>query len=811
MGDHANDIINELKTKFDRHSIWVWFDKTQQYEGILDEIEAALEPEGVTVARYDGSYLALKRRLRDEDPDVEGKWLFYIPESDTEADWFRDVQSMAREYRVTDDIDNTPVAKFLVEREAEIPGAFEDWGQSRSAQQTAFFCVLFDTTGPDVDSWVRSYLADPEAYRDPIESYAMADAWENRLRETFGVDAGLDATEIATQLLFGEVTRSAPTNRYEELAADDERAASEFVEEWQKDTAHKDTFARYSRDIGANYDLANAVVESGNVRWEASAFEAIDDGLITLVMEQLAEETYATLPQTASQLKRYVDVREEQFWNREGIVDWSVPKHAVDALASIHAQETTEASNMSPRELATAYTDDDGWWTVDAAYREFIDATQKTAYPYPKETTVKQRVTKQYMTFLKTVNRPLASPLSDDPSLGTPQSEFFEQFGEPEEGTVVIICDGLRYELAEKIRQRLDQRGEFEQDLSAFSAVLPSITEVGMAAHLPGHLGLGLNDDELTVSVGGDRMRHKGDRDEILNTAGYEVTSLNDIGDTSLEDLQESDPIPRAVYSETIDKLGEGLDDDDAFSRVASHIDDVERAIYRLKQAGYTKFIVTSDHGFLYTTRLSDGLKVEAPDLAATVKRRFAVAEDSAPLIEAEEYVTVDADALDSLGIDAEGIKLIFPRSVACFKARGGNMRYFHGGISLQELLVPCLQLTTEELEESASINYDVTAPDPITNSIVSVKISAKSEQLSFDGLTLEIRATVGDSPAADPVEKKITQGENSAQVNLKQGVIGGESEVEFQIINTETRETIDRRTVKLDLLFGDEDMGFDV
>jgi len=212
------------------------------------------------------------------------------------------------------------------------------------------------------------------------------------------------------------------------------------------------------------------------------------------------------------------------------------------------------------------------------------------------------------------------------------------------------------------------------------------------------------------------------------------VTSLNDIGDTSLEDLQESDPIPRAVYSETIDKLGEGLDDDDAFSRVASHIDDVERAIYRLKQAGYTKFIVTSDHGFLYTTRLSDGLKVEAPDLAATVKRRFAVAEDSAPLIEAEEYVTVDADALDSLGIDAEGIKLLFPRSVACFKARGGNMRYFHGGISLQELLVPCLQLTTEELEESASINYDVTAPDPITNSIVSVKISAKANSCRLMG-----------------------------------------------------------------------------
>lgn len=810
MGDHANKIITELKRKFDRHSVWVWFDQTRQYEGILDEIEAALEADGANVARYDGSYLALKRRLRDEDPDVEDDWLFYIPESDTDAEWFRDIQNMGREYRVTDDIDKTPVSKFLVERESEIPEAFEDWGQNRSEQHSAFFCVLFDTAGPDVDTWVRSYLADPDTYRETIETYEMADVWDERLRDSFGIDAGLDATEIATQLLFGEVTRLSPTNKYDELAAGDERAATTFVESWQH--RDKDTFTRYAREIGEAYDLASAVVESDNVRWEATAFEEVDEGLIELVMKQLSEETYATLPQTASQLKRYVDDRASGFWSIEDIVDWSVPKRAVDALACMHTQTTTDASNMSPRELAAAYTEDDGWWVVDAAYREYIDATQKTTYPYHNESTVKQRVTKQYMTFLKTINRPLANSLREDPSLSVPQTEFFEQFGEPKDGTVVIICDGLRYELAEKIKQRLNRRGEFDQTLSAISAALPSITEVGMVAHLPGQLGLGIEDDELTVSVGGERMRYKRDRDEVLNNAGYEVTSLNEIGETSLEELQESDPVPRAVYSEMIDKLGEGLDDDDAFSRVASHIDDVERAIYRLKQAGYRRFIVTSDHGFLYTTRLSDGLKVDAPNLAANVKRRFAIAEESAPLVETEEYITVDADALEMLGIDAEGIKLLFPRSVACFRARGGNMRYFHGGISLQELLVPCLQLTTEELEESASISYSVDIPDPITNSIVPVEITAKSEQLSFDSAhSLEIRATVGETPAAEPVEVTITHGSNKERVNLKQGVIAGESAVEFQIVDTDTRETIDRRTVTLDLLFGDDDMGFDV
>ena len=172
----------------------------------------------------------------------------------------------------------------------------------------------------------------------------------------------------------------------------------------------------------------------------------------------------------------------------------------------------------------------------------------------------------------------------------------------------------------------------------------------------------------------------------------------------------------------------------------------------------------------------------------------------------------MDADALKQLGIEAEDIRLLFPRSVACFKARGGNMRYFHGGISLQELLVPCLTVTTGELEESATISYDVTIPDPITNSIISVEVEAKSEQVSFDkSPTLEIRANIGGEPVADPSTMEINPGTNSTRVRLKQGAISGEDTVQFEVIDLDTRETISKETVALDLLFGDDDMGFDV
>jgi hypothetical protein len=139
-------------------------------------------------------------------------------------------------------------------------------------------------------------------------------------------------------------------------------------------------------------------------------------------------------------------------------------------------------------------------------------------------------------------------------------------------------------------------------------------------------------------------------------------------------------------------------------------------------------------------------------------------------------------------------------------------MRYFHGGISLQELLVPCLTMTTGEIEESASITYEVSIPNPITNSIIPVEIEAKSGQVAFDRApTLEVRAKINGEPVADPATVEISPGSNTTRIRLKQGAISGEDAVRFEVIDTGTRETITRETVELDLLFGDDDIGFDV
>jgi len=50
---------------------------------------------------------------------------------------------------------------------------------------------------------------------------------------------------------------------------------------------------------------------------------------------------------------------------------------------------------------------------------------------------------------------------------------------------VVIISDALRYEVADELRSRIRQEDRFDATLDAVLGVLPSYTQLGMAALLP--------------------------------------------------------------------------------------------------------------------------------------------------------------------------------------------------------------------------------------------------------------------------------------------------------------------------------------
>lgn len=243
----------------------------------------------------------------------------------------------------------------------------------------------------------------------------------------------------------------------------------------------------------------------------------------------------------------------------------------------------------------------------------------------------------------------------------------------------------------------------------------------------------------------------------------------------------------------------------------AEHVRDVDDVVQRLRAVGYTRFVITADHGFLYTERLPDDLKIEALDGAKMTKRRFALAESDDVVTAGGEVVEFEANHFDALGIDAPNLRAYFPRSVACFKQAGGNMQYFHGGISMQELAVPCLTIATEEFEEEAPVEYEVTFPEKVTNTIIDIEINARSNQISFERTpTLRLTASVDGREVAEPKVIEINQGGNEETLRLKSGELEEDSTVIFEAIDEETRETVARQEAQIDMLIRD-DFGFDV
>jgi hypothetical protein len=172
--------------------------------------------------------------------------------------------------------------------------------------------------------------------------------------------------------------------------------------------------------------------------------------------------------------------------------------------------------------------------------------------------------------------------------------------------------------------------------------------------------------------------------------------------------------------------------------------------------------------------------------------------------------ITFEPDDLRALDIESNGVSLSFPRSVACFTAPGGNMRYFHGGISVQELLVPCVTIVGEA-EETADQQFDVAVsfPTAVTNNIVTVDIEPEGQMSLATQQTVILRATADDREVCEPKEVSVEHGSTSERLRLKTGQLDDASSVVFEAIDGETREVLESQRAKLDMVIRDD--GFDI
>ena len=369
--------------------------------------------------------------------------------------------------------------------------------------------------------------------------------------------------------------------------------------------------------------------------------------------------------------------------------------------------------------------------------------------------------------------------------LEVPQQEEFycSRIKTSDTKVFVIISDAMRYEVAAAMADQLRRETQSKVSLGSMQSIFPSITKFGMAALLPHkELTAELRNDILTVLADGQSTA-SGYRDKILKSEDPASVALkyNDI--IAMKRAERSALVKGMdvvyIYHDTIDEASHTSDTAvfAACEKAISELKNLVRII--VNEFGGTNILITADHGFLYTysplteddkvgknefydvdrENIND-LKKESAKCCVEYGRRYAIMQKGV-----QPNYLLPVKFLDG----KSGFGGFAPRESIRIKMNGGGMNFVHGGISLQEMVVPVIEyhyLRNDSMEYKRNKQkYDT---KPVTVNLLSA--NRKISNMIFS-LNFYQKDAVGANREAATYQVYFTD-ENSKQISDVQKII---------------------------------------
>jgi len=289
----------------------------------------------------------------------------------------------------------------------------------------------------------------------------------------------------------------------------------------------------------------------------------------------------------------------------------------------------------------------------------------------------------------------------------------------------VIISDALRFECGVALTSRIlaenKKRDRFSATISSMVGSLPSYTQLGMASLLP-HKQLSIQNRNDILFVDGKSSSGTANRDKILKiedknamAIGYEefLKYKRDEGRALLKDATVV-----YIYHDEIDKMGE-KNESKTFDAVESTFETLIKIVKQIANFNGSNIFITSDHGFLYTnqaTQESELCRVETEG-AIKINRRFIIGQNLKSGTCLFEYSGAN------LGIGGDNAYLI-PKSINKIRVQGGGNRFVHGGASLQELVIPLVEVHVGRgKQEIKTVNVDMIPLRNISTNRVNISL----------------------------------------------------------------------------------------
>lgn len=451
-------------------------------------------------------------------------------------------------------------------------------------------------------------------------------------------------------------------------------------------------------------------------------FEEIDRKVI--VDLAAAVTSHSVTPRDVAEIVRQ---RQESLWRAKYTKLYGAIQSASELLAAIAGLPHSIASAAAGLEK---YQSD--WFRIDQHYRLFTYAHQTADFHKPLEA-LKAEVDKQYANkYLYDFGgrwQQALEPLSEWKSAAlTPQAKFFDRHVAPvvKDGrtkAVVIISDGMRYEIAEQLASMIRGEDRFDASLSAVLGSLPSYTQLGMASLLP-HSSLELDPEGLPVLADGKPTNGTANRDKILQTVkGHAITAAEVLAmpGSELRELYTKHQI-FYVYHDRIDAAGDKAPTErTVFEAAEETLRELLLLVKKWTNANATNILLTADHGFQYQDiPLEQAYYLsESPqgDAVTKTNRRYVLGRSLKPSPSFMTFTSVQAGLAGDIDIQ-------IPKSIHRIPLPGAGTRYVHGGASLQEIVVPVIAVNKKRKSDIRPVNVDLMPEtDKITTGQLAVKL----------------------------------------------------------------------------------------
>lgn len=722
----TDKVVQDLKRRFAaplpefyKRRIIFWYDEDREFEDKLEDIEIA----NAKLLVLTGTNNFAAKKLLNVD-DTTSNYLVYSPITyeSLEDDWLLNIELYSEEFRADlisiwmneMELPATPDFRRLVKVYKKFFGAqprraaFTKLNKgitTASQMHLAVMAAICGTTdmqpGSIVQAVIRGGTAmeSNEVFQNLI-SYGAEEPFWALVKQASGYFEGEDASieRMITHILLTATTR---TLRIEYLAGLDSFISTphqawcyDFVSEWIAEE-EKPELIEILRNVEEELNLRKRFQQipmEDLVRTEV--FPCVNECILTQLMTEISNHIINVDVITSTvEKRRTLAWYDEVKCYYEGILQ-------VAKMQAFFLEHSAGFHTVEARKVWKEYTED--YYHMDTYYRQYHLAFGKSLTvgndhldDLYKQVTDKVEGLYTHW-FLGELGNNWADACADELAqygrvLEVPQQvDFYGQIKDEDNRIFVIISDAFRYEVAASLAEQLRRETQSKVALRACSGIFPTITKFGMAALLP--------HKELTVeerSSGGlqilaDGMSTEaGNRDKVLKTANRNSVALKYTDIAPMKRAERSALVKGMdvvyIYHDKVDEASHTSDSmvfpacDDAIEEIKNIV-----RIIRNEFSG-TRVYITADHGFLYTySPLSEDAKVDKTtpnEQDVEIDRRYLITRKGAT-----------PDYLLPVKFMDDRYDAFAPRASVRIKKKGGGLNFVHGGISLQEMVVPIIE-----------------------------------------------------------------------------------------------------------------------